>query len=46
MMNYMNFMKKTKEIVLAMVNNKLPIDTISKVTNKTIKEINDIITEF
>ena len=38
--------KKTKEIVLAMVNNKLPIDTISKVTNKTIKEINDIITEF
>lgn len=37
--------QKTKEIVLSMVNNKLPIDTISKVTNKTASEINEIIKE-
>ena len=34
---------KTKEIILSMKKNNIPMETISKVTNKTISEIKEII---
>ena len=37
--------QEKKEIILSMAKNNLPIETISKITNKTIKEINEIIKE-
>ena len=35
--------QKTKEIILSMIKNNIPMETISKVTNKTINEIKKII---
>ena len=37
--------QEKKEIILSMIKNNLPIETISKITNKTIEEINEIIKE-
>ena len=37
--------QNTKEIILSMIKNKNDIETISKITNKTIEEINQIIKE-
>ena len=35
--------ENTREMILAMINNNLSLETISKITNKTIEEINEII---
>ena len=35
--------ENTRETILAMINNNLSLETISKITNKTIEEINEII---
>ena len=37
--------QNTKEMILSMIKNKIDIETISKITNKTIEEINQIIKE-
>lgn len=38
--------QKTKETILSMVENNLPINIISKVTNKSIDEIKEIIDSY
>ena len=35
--------ENTKELILSMIDNKLSLDMISKITNKTLEEINQII---
>ena len=37
--------EEQKELILSMIKNKINIDTISKVTNKTVEEIKEIIKE-
>lgn len=37
--------QNTKETILSMIENKLPLELISKVTNKSMEEINKIIKE-
>ena len=37
--------EEQKELILSMIKNKIDIDTISKVTNKTVEEIKEIIKE-
>lgn len=35
--------QNNKELILSMIKNEISIDMISKITNKTIEEINEII---
>ena len=35
--------ENTKELILSMIDNKLSLDVISKITNKSVEEINKII---
>lgn len=38
--------QKTKETIISMVENQIPLNVISKVTNKSIKEIEEIINSY